>query len=1024
MSSLSNKKEILQMITRKRVVIEQNYFAISNIIDDIIQNAEDDSTIKLAQEKQEALDTAINFAISQLEVLIRQFIDSLQSADAERHIELEKELQNTIDQLNEKTRILTENLSKANIINELPNDKPQDQNRPGILDTALERDVDNLFGNKANNELKDLRNGVLIDSLNQISPKDISTFNDVYFDEVSEYNEYKEKKKQIEQELNRYTEFQKAEGYAVNEQLLDIEKRLMDEINKLKVSNQLVSDTNDSILHKIANEQPQILENQQGQNDVINKQTFDMLDIAINDMISKIEFAKIPDYKNHDIKNLEDISQTLVKSLEANLETLSNDVKTLKEENQSYRLKIDEYLQTIQTLKNDRIEREHELNESYSAWVSSNKKLQDLELLLGQQTIDINDLDGQKNVIIDSLEKKLIAATENLNSILAQNEELINRQEELEEFIRVNDIKTDYSVNSFERDIEAKSLQDLVEEEANRIVDIKLTAMLSRYKEELQLLEEKVRENIEGLPTKNKDILTYEFERENENQIKFFEEKISKFENKIKRLEDKIEQAQITEQKTRETIDLLNESLDYNGIKDSILDSDVAKKLKSLEEMINQTVDKIDSLENNKQVVTKPRELTDYEINQLVESSDLYSGIRAELARLENQVSTLKSENIKIKKENFEMTNELDDSFQKFTYNTNKMRQVEELLNSQVEEFEKLSNEKDELIIALEEKIKTASSISSEEDQYDPTFEDDVAYQNEVISRENVELLIDKRVNELLADKALDVLNNLNQNIVYQKQEPVIKEVIVNTEPFETDFIAAEERKKQEVVSQPTYTYTPEPIVVQQQLDESEYKEEIHEEIIIKNNSDEPDFIDEYVEVEKEEELGYIPVEQTFESSGYDDNQIQKPVIKETVLMHKPNPNKSDTKEIIKQVTITKPKVIKEVVYQQANNEYNQQLNNEKNILQNQLDSLQQQYNYLLKELNEKPISSSDNNLDEKVIIKEVNVVNSKIPNELLENTERLKNFERLLIQIDNEISNLENESLNKFIDNQDIDHI
>lgn len=62
---------------------------------------------------------------------------------------------------------------------------------------------------------------------------------------------------------------------------------------------------------------------------------------------------------------------------------------------------------------------------------------------------------------------------------------------------------------------------------------------------------------------------------------------------------------------------------------------------------------------------------------------------------------------------------------------------------------------------------------------------------------------------------------------------------------------------------------------------------------------------------------------------------------------------------------------------------------------------------------------SREEPIKEKIVIKEIDRSKNKIPHELLENTERLKNFERLLIQIDNEISNLENDSLNKFIDNQ-----
>lgn len=954
--SISNKKEMLELIINKKLIIENNYFAISKIITDILNNTKDKDIIKLAQDKQLALDNAINFAISELEILIQNFIESLQSGDIEKHKQIEREMQQKIDELNLKTQELTKDLSSVSIVNNPSVNKGQNEIY-GTFDQVSEKDVNNLFGKKAVNEIKNLREGVLIDTLNKPSPRELSIFDDIYFDEVAAYNDYKKNKDDVLVSKNLKNEFGQLEGYSTFEQIDDVDKKLSNEIKDLKIENKLISDTNKMILSKIE-KSTNILDT-----NLVDAKSIDMLDVAINNMISKIELTKYPDVsKEYEInyKNLENIGQTLIKSLENNLETLSKDVEILKSENNEYRNQINNYVEVINNLKNERLIKEQELNESYMAWVSSNRKLQDLETLLDQQSVDLDDLDGQKNVIIDSLEKKLRDTINNLNEVLIQNEELINRQEELEEFIRLNDIKNDYGVSAFEQEIEARSLQDLVEHEANRIVDKKMTSMLSKYKEELELLENKVRENIEGINT-NKDILTYEFEKQNDNSeyINELQEKIKKFENKIVKLENKIQETIATESKTRETINSLNELLEYDQIKEEVMESEVGQKLKSLEKMINETVDKINYYESSNYSHPYPetiqKELSSVEVEDLIKSSDLYSGIKAELIRLENQVNNLKTENIKIKKENFEINNELDDSLQKFTFNTMKMKQVEELLNTQTEELERLNFEKDELINALEGKVKETSEanniyldeLSKYQEAYDKDFDLDLNnvenYENnsnEEYSREKIELLIDKRVNELLADKALNLLAK-------QNQDNVINNFYGSDEQF-NNF----------------------------DLDDEHENESFNNNLIPEETKDNS-FLD------------IIPIEQTFESNGFIDE----------INMIKDKEEKINNK------------VSNEIL--SFNNEDNI-VDDKESILINEIEKLKKEYNKLLTKQ-----SLEKNEIKEKIIIKEVIQNKDKIPTELLESTERLKNFERLLMQIDNEISNLENDSLNKFIDNQ-----
>lgn len=359
--SVFQKKEILQTIIRKKVIIENNYFNISSILEDIIANSEDQNIIRIAKKKQDALDNAINFAITELETLIQNFIDSLQTNDIQKHIEIEKQLQEEIDKLNLKTKELNDDLEKARIVNEKSDNKSNNAYY-GSLDNVSENEVNNIFGNKATNEIKDLREGKLIESLNEPTPQDALAFNEIYFDEVSSYNDYKKNQKELNEQIRISNELAKMGQHAMDQQLYEIEKRLMEEINKLKTSSQFIEDTNDAILSKINEKTPSTPEN-----NLIDTKSFDMLDVAINNMISKIELAKIPDYRDNNISNLENIGQTIIKSLETNLDSLSKDVENLKQENFEYRTKISEYLDVITNLKNDRMMKEQELNESYAS---------------------------------------------------------------------------------------------------------------------------------------------------------------------------------------------------------------------------------------------------------------------------------------------------------------------------------------------------------------------------------------------------------------------------------------------------------------------------------------------------------------------------------------------------------------------------------------------------------------------------------------------------------------------------------
>lgn len=1062
MNKKMTKKEILKLIIDKKNAVQNNYFLITNIINEIIAQATDQETISLANKKQTALNDAVNFAIYLLEKIIHFFIDSLNANDKEQEALLESKIGETLNQLEEHQNLMNDtDLNKGNnlkndLYDELPEKISKDSSvlpnhlsdaNKGSYDSLLHNkkdkpksheqlenknnstlDADNThkdtspeyesdlnvnhkmgkvisdktnielemnngndsdvethtfnkndiedfvlnlpknrnqnlideeslidknikpnqmdFMTKGETELSFMRKGDLIETFHEGQPEKYIDFDDLKIDELKEYKAFKESKKDLENMQTIGQELRTMNEYLTDSYLADIENKFNSEISDLKLSNKLLSDANKSIIDKLNKHNSSLLNNE------IPVDTMTHLDAALNNMLAKIEST--PLYEKQNIQNLENIGGALVKGLEKNLEILSNDIKELRNENNEYKKKVEEYSKIIFDLKNDSLMKEQELNESYNAWVLNNRKLQDLESLLGQQTVDINELDGQKNVIIDTLEKKLRYTIEDLNVVLSQNEELLQKQEQLEEFIRIHNIQNDYSVTSLDQEIDSKSLSDLVENEANRILERKLSEMIDKYRSEMNSIEERISVNINSF-NKNKDILQSEFDKRKENDSKLIsvlEEKVKAFEQKIKNIESNIIDTREIENRTKETISTLNSSLsNYTALKQDPMNSEVGYKIASLENKINEIINNFNfdipvQSKNNNVIYLDDED----EINKMIQNSYIYQNAEKEMKNLEEKITSLKEENKIIRNENYIMNVELDESLQKFQLNTNKLRNVENLLNIQIDELEKLNSEKNILINNLEEKINEMINFQEYyRDQYEQKNYLSQHKYNEVYERKSVEELIDKKVNELI-QKNNHVSNDLaSENIEYENH-------------------AVTPTQNNNFVQSKTYGSK-----VGKILDVS---------------------YDEKTTYEFDENSEALPINQSISSSTFDNSLI----------------------ETAKYVA-DKPKYVQEQYsYNESKNNNDQKVFNEnENILIKEIERLQKENEHLI----------SQNSLPKEIIKEKIVYQKDPIaqlgaeqcPIELLENNEKLKNFEKLLIQIDTEISNLENDVLDNLIE-------
>lgn len=166
------------------------------------------------------------------------------------------------------------------------------------------------------------------------------------------------------------------DDYTFNSKFKEMEDKLYSftqEIDTLKAENKTISDTNNT-LFELLNEKQNI----QPQDKPITSipsasQYFAALDKSIDSAVTKLEKVAtgIDPFVNaisaEQIKNLENLSMPLIKSLEKTLENLAQDVKVLKEENSLYRKQLSERNFLIDALKEEKLKKENELNTSYNS---------------------------------------------------------------------------------------------------------------------------------------------------------------------------------------------------------------------------------------------------------------------------------------------------------------------------------------------------------------------------------------------------------------------------------------------------------------------------------------------------------------------------------------------------------------------------------------------------------------------------------------------------------------------------------
>ncbi len=678
---INRLKSFIEKIQEKKERIESNYFNTINIFNDVLKTTTNDNTIAEITNRKQKLDAATNTAINTLDEVERKLKIAL--------VEIEENNNEEVWENFDKVRELANCIDRAASVNATDVYSNRIQNVKELKDAVEYGDISNSFNNSDFHDFEEFNN--------RLWSKDKSS------DDIKEAL------------LND-------ERYAFESKLNTLEKKLDREIEKLKVQGKTLESHKDAILAAIHNLEVSSLSNANdyGLNKNGKNQNFDLyfasLDKSVNNAVQKLDdvtervATAISILSSDQVMNLEKISLPLIKSLETSLSNLTVDVTHLRQENKDYRRQIDDFKKVIEMLTKNNREKDVELDSSYKSWLESTRKLNDLEEILLEQSRDIQILDDDKNQIISDLETKIIDTSDFLTQTIHEKEMLMRENEELILTIeRIKQEREEEKTIAIDEYVNTVSIQELIEREANKIVEVKITNLVDKYQSEIDKIKSNSIEYLlsnEGNEQFQNNVFDQIINQSEENQVHVLKTTIDKLERQINNLENKIRSNAEIKEKTEDTINDLNRLIGndpYNMV--NVEKSYLSEKFQILENKIEESLNRVADLEDQK-AVSEIKKLNEDELNDLFMTSPLYSAIKSELHGMEKEVEHLKVENERIIEENFAINSVLDDTLKKMTLNSSKMKEVEELFTQQEYEFMMLNEEKNNVINTLYSTLK------------------------------------------------------------------------------------------------------------------------------------------------------------------------------------------------------------------------------------------------------------------------------------------------------------------------------
>lgn len=487
------------------------------------------------------------------------------------------------------------------------------------------------------------------------------------------------------------------------------------------------------------------------------------------------------------VDNLEKLSLPLIKTLEVMLFNLTTDLNDLRKQNHTYQDHLNKYKDIIHDLKEEKLKKEQELDLSYKSWFEANKKINELEIMLKNQSEEINTLHYEKNEMINYLEKKINDTTSYLDQVNTEKTTLaIEKQSLLERIKDINEHR-EYAENQYhstiDQYVDAVSIQDIVNKESNKILDQKVKSLIGTYEEEIEKIKSKtISEIIDAshvqAPSPYDELFDDFVEKQAQSQGTSILEKIDHFADKIAGLEEKLKENEKMKVATEQSLQ------DFSSLVSNppytLVDKEkkaLIEKYDQLDEMIQYSLEKVKEFEDFKNQLTQ-KERLDADFDEKVLNSAQYQALSEELNKKQIEIDNLKQDNLRISEESI-LVNELaNDLLQKLQENSSKVDDIEKLLVQQEYEYLILDEEKNKIIQSLTNAFKKKDSSELDEisniaalNKYDfiNKAKNAVDYTSGISDtsaleslKKQVQTIIDNEVS-ILKDKYETKINEINQ---------------------------------------------------------------------------------------------------------------------------------------------------------------------------------------------------------------------------------------------------------------------
>lgn len=376
-NSVINLSFNLDKINKIKDDIINNYFFISDFLEDKKSKVIDRDSMDKVVAIQSKLDVAMNFSISKIDFILLE--------------------------LSKKIKLDNENINKISTNNEFTS--------RGYIDEM----GDDFIAKKKS-----------VSDANFFSDLDFSDFDTEKERIENTLNKKKEKNSRHSEDKKNDINISPEEILFFGERLDDIETKMKSDIEQLKMDNKFISDINDNLMLQMQS----VAAKPYSDNFAYENNSFYLsLEKKLEEIVSKIDDI------NANLLNINILSEKIDKFVEYtqsknNIDSphnnhLSDKIVSLQKENDLYKRKFISSIQELETLKKQSHDDNFYFKNSDDNLMNTSKKLENLEAIISNQISDFRDIEFERDELVKLFENKIL----DLKTKLIEKETKLNELE-------------------------------------------------------------------------------------------------------------------------------------------------------------------------------------------------------------------------------------------------------------------------------------------------------------------------------------------------------------------------------------------------------------------------------------------------------------------------------------------------------------------------------------------------------------------------------------------------------------------